>query len=230
MRANTIALAAQPRSAFGKKTGALRRTGWTPANIYGAGEPSVAVQVVTRDVDRLLTHTSRNALISLEVEGTEPVTVLVRGVARRPTSDELFHVDFLRINMTETLKSTVPIVLVGESPAVQLHEATILRALDALNVECLPADLPASIEVDISRLLEIGDAIHVSSITLPRGVTVLDDPTELVVHAVAPQRIVEEEEQEAAEEGEGAAEEEGEEAAAEVESEAAAEDEEKKET
>lgn len=193
MRANTVSLAAQPRTTFGKQTGALRRSGWTPANIYGPGVPSVGVQVATREALRLLTHTGRNTLISLAVEGSEAVTVLVRGVARRPTNDELFHIDFYRVSMTQTLHSTVPIIQVGEAPAVRMHEATILRALDAVNVECLPGDLPGGIEVDLEGLKEIGDAIHVGDLGLPPGVTVLDDPETLVVHAVAPQRMTAEE-------------------------------------
>ena len=198
MKANTVNLAAQSRTTFGKKTGALRRSGWTPANVYGPGAPSEAVQVATREAQRLLTHTGRNTLISLSVAGSPEVTVLVRGVARRPTNDELYHIDFYRVSMTQTLRSTVPLILVGEAPAVQLHEATILRALDAVTVECLPSNLPGVIEVDIEQLVEIGDAIHVSGLTLPTGVVVLDDPDALVVHAVAPQRMTAEEEEEAA--------------------------------
>lgn len=216
MRAQTVNLVAQPRTVFGKKTGALRRSGWTPANVYGPGAPSVAVQLATREANRLLTHTGRNTLIALTVAGSDEVTVLVRGVARRPTNDELYHIDFYRVSMTQTLRSTVPIVLIGEAPAVRMQEATILRAIDAVNVECLPGDLPQSIEVDIERLSEIGDAIHLRDLTLPSGVTVLDDPDELVVHAVAPQRMTAEEAEEeaAAEEAAEAAAESGAEAGA----------------
>src|SRR5688572_12326791 len=111
MQANMIKLAAQPRQVLGKKVTSLRRAGLTPGNIFGPGTPSVAVQLVTRDVERLLAHVSRTSLIALDVEGTEPVTVLVRGVARRPTNDELFHIDFYRVSMTHTLKAAVPIML-----------------------------------------------------------------------------------------------------------------------
>jgi large subunit ribosomal protein L25 len=224
VRANTVTLAAQPRSHFGKRTGRLRRSGWTPANVYGAGAPSVAIQVATREAARLLTHTGRNTLISLAVEGSDEVTVLVRGVDRRPTNDELYHIDFFRVSMTETLKSTVPLVLVGDAPAVAMHEATILRALDSITVECLPSNLPGVIEVDIEQLLDIGDAIHVADLKLPTGVTALDDPDSLVVHAVAPQRMTaDEEEEEAAAEAAAEAEAEAPEGEAEAEGEEGAE-------
>lgn len=185
---------------------ALRRSGWTPANIFGPGTPSVAIELQTREMEHLLTHVPRNALVALAVQGAEEVTVLIKGVERRATTDELFHVDFYRVSMTHALKASVPLVVVGEAPAVDQYDATILRELDALPVECLPGDLPVEILVDISGLAEIGDAIHIRDLPIPAGVTSLLGADDLVVHAVGPRIEVEEVPEEAAEEAAAAAE------------------------
>lgn len=201
MQAERAQLAARTRTLKGKRARFVRRAGFTPANIYGPGSPSVAIEIPTRALERHLGHVPRGALVSLGIEGQGEVTVLVRKVARKPTTDELYHVDLYRVSMTHTLRTEVPLVLTGEAPAVRSANATILRGIDALHVECLPADLPEKVTVDIEQLTEIGSAIHVRDLALPPRVNCLTDPDEIVVHAVAPQLEVEE----AVEEEEGAA-------------------------
>lgn len=203
MREGSPQLAARPRTLFGKKARFLRRGGWTPANVFGHGVESAAIQVNTRDVEHMFAHVPRNALVSLAVDGTPAKTVLVRGVARKPTTGQLYHVDFYLVSMTERLKADIPLLLVGESPAAKLNNATVLSAMSTLAVECLPGDLPTQIEVDLERLAEIDDAIHVRDLALPRGVTAVVDGDELIVKALAPR--VEEVEEEAPEEAEAAA-------------------------
>lgn len=224
MQDRRVGLSAKRRTVLGKKVGALRRTGWTPANVFGPGEPSVSIQIPTREIERLLSHVPRTALISLGIDEQEGVTVLVRGVDRKPTTDELYHVDFYRVSMTHTLKATVPIVQVGEAPAADLLDATIVREIDAIEVECLPDDLPLQIEVNIEGLTEIDAAIRVRDLVLPPRVTVLADPDAIIVHAMAPKLMAEEEQEAAAEEAEAAEGAEGEaEPAAETKTEAEAE-------
>ncbi|HEY3115730.1 MAG TPA: 50S ribosomal protein L25 [Chloroflexota bacterium] len=202
----TVNLSARPRTLFGKKCGALRRSGWVPANVFGPGAPSVAIEIAAHDIAHLLTHVRRTALLSLAIEGQkDDATVLVTRVDRRPTNDELYHVDLYRVSMTHTLHTTVPIVLVGDAPAVRTHEATVLHELNSLSIECLPGDIPEQIEVNIEALVEIDDAIFVRDLTLPPKVTVLASPDEMIVHAVRP-RVIEEGApgEEAAAEGEAA--------------------------
>jgi large subunit ribosomal protein L25 len=205
MQDNGTRVAAKPRTIFGKKVRFLRREGWVPANVYGNGLESKAIQVNTRETEHLLTHVPRNALLSLELDGS-PVTVLVKSVMRKPTTGEIYHVDFYQVSMTHTLRMAVPLVLSGEAPAVRQYDATILHALDRVEVECLPGDLPTQITVDIERLAEIDDAILVRDLQIPAKVTILTPEDELVVKALAPTVEREEEvEEEAAEEGEATA-------------------------
>jgi large subunit ribosomal protein L25 len=232
MEDNRARLAAKPRTVFGKKVRFLRREGWVPANVYGNGLESKAIQVQTRETEHLLTHVPRNALLAIEVDGS-PKTVLIKGVMRKPTTGEIYHVDFYEVSMTHTLRVTVPLVLSGEAPAVRQYNSTILQALDYVDVECLPGDLPTSITVDIEGLAEIDDAIFVRDLPVPAEVSVVTPEDELVVKALAPtieRELVEEAEEAAAEAAEAAAEEAPTaEAEAEAPAEAAAGEEEKEE-
>jgi large subunit ribosomal protein L25 len=186
MREASPRLAARPRSLFGKKVRFLRRDGWTPANIFGHGVESVAIQVNTREAEHTFAHVPRNALLSLVVDGAAAKTVLIRGVQRKPTTDLLYHIDFYQVSMTERLKADVPLRLVGESPAAKFNNATILHAMSTLAVECLPGDLPTQIEVDLERLVGIDDAMYVRDLQLPPGVTAAVEGDDLIVKALAP--------------------------------------------
>ena len=220
MRDGSRQLTAETRTVVGKRVRYLRRQGVTPGNIFGHGIESVAIQLNTREMEHVLSHVPRTSLLSLNVQGSKPTTVLVRGVSRKPTTGELYHVDFYQVSMTEKLRADIPIALLGTAAAAELHDATIFQAMDSVHVECLPGDLPPQIQVDISGLAEIDDSIFVRDLNLPPGVTALAGEDDLVVKALAP--TVEEEE--APEEAEGAEEEaaEGEAPAATTEGEAPA--------
>jgi large subunit ribosomal protein L25 len=207
MSESRVQVEAEPRSVLGKKVRFLRRSGRVPANIFGRGVQSAAIQVRTREIEHLLAHTPRSSLLSLQVDGAPESTVLIKGVTRKPTTGELYHIDFYRVSMTQRLRADIPIVLVGTSPAVDLHEATLLHAMNTLLVECLPGDLPPQIVVNVERLAEIDDAIYVRDLGLPSGVTAVAGDDDLVVKALAPTVEVEEvapEAEEAAAEGEPA--------------------------
>jgi large subunit ribosomal protein L25 len=179
-------IAASPRTAFGKKARFLRRAGWVPANVFGRGVASVAIQLKAREIEHLLVHTHRSPLLALTVEGSPPATVLVKGVHRKPTTGELYHVDLYRVSMTQHLRMEVPLEFVGEAPAAKVHAAAILRVLDSLEVECLPGDLPGTIVVDLERLAEIDDTLHVGDLELPGGVRAVRDAEEIVAKAMRP--------------------------------------------
>jgi len=206
MRENQAALAASKRTVFGKKTRFLRRQGWTPANVFGPGSESLAVQMNTREMEHILTHAPRSTLFSLKLDGEADSTVLVRDVSRKPTTGELYHIDLYRVSMTHLLKTDVPLVLDGEAPAVREADAVILQAMNSLAIECLPGDIPAQLLVPLERLQAIDDSIRVGDLELPRGVRALIDEGELVARALAPKVAeVEEAPEEAAEAAEAEA-------------------------
>ncbi len=171
------------REVTGKKVRFLRRQGQVPANIYGHGIDSTAINVDTRNLKHLLAHAGKTDLISLKLDGSkEPVRVLMREVQRNPLTDEPLHVDFYQVRMTEKIKAEVPIVFVGDAPVLKkIKNSSLLHLLDSVDIEALPDDLPHSFEVDVSHLEELNDAIHVKDISLGRGVTLLGDPEQMVV-------------------------------------------------
>ncbi len=221
MRDGGPQLAAEPRTVLGKKVRFLRRQGITPGNIFGHAVDSTAIQISTREVEHTLSHVPRSSLLSLNVQGSKPATVMVKAVTRKPTTGELYHVDFYQVDMTEKLRTNIALAFVGTAPAAETYDATILQAMDSLHVECLPGDLPPQIQVDLTRLAQIDDAIFVRDLVLPHGVTALVGEDDLVVKALAPTIAEElaEEEAEAAAEAAEAAEAAGEAPAAEAEAE-----------
>jgi large subunit ribosomal protein L25 len=206
--ATQVELAVTPRSILGKQVKRLRRQGITPANIYGHGVLSQAVQVPTPDLARTIRVAGRNTMLQLHVEGEKKSRpVFVHHVQRDPITDEFLHVDFYQVSLKEKIRLEVPLVIVGEAPAVGVYHGILLQSVSAITVEGLPTDLPPHIEVDISGLAEIDDVIHVKDLELSPGVTLLIDP-ELVVAKVAAPRLAEEAVAEEVELPVGAAEEE----------------------
>jgi large subunit ribosomal protein L25 len=193
---STLELRAEPRSIVGKKVRFLRRQGIVPGNVYGHTS-SAAIQVAARDVEQTIHRAGKTNLVTLAVAGGEPTTVLVKGWQRHPYKGDLLHVDFYRVMMTETLRMDVPIRLSGEAPAVKLTGGTPFQTLATLSVECLPSDIPESIEVDISGLAEDDASIYVRDLATPSGVTILTDVDEMIVKIMPP--TIQREEEEAAE-------------------------------
>ncbi len=174
-------LAVEPRITLGKKVRFLRRAGIMPANIYGRGRESLAVQAPTAEVRRILRTAGQTGVVSLVVAGeSRPRPALVRGVQLDALGDEMLHVDFIQVDMAERMTAVVPLVITGESQAVRRGGVMIL-ATDSLTVEALPGEIPNEIAVDISSLDRADDSVFVRDLPLPAGVVAATDPDTLVV-------------------------------------------------
>lgn len=181
-----------PREVLGKKVKALRRQGVTPANIYGHGIESRAVQADTSTVAHLLRTAGRNAIISLQVQGEDASrSVMVRAAQRDPVTDRLLHVDFYQVSLTEKMRAEVRVVLVGTAPAVTELGGVLLQGLDSVTVEALPGDIPPQFEVDVSRLEQFDDSIHVKDLVLGPSVTLLTDLEPVIAKVAAPRLAAE---------------------------------------
>jgi large subunit ribosomal protein L25 len=177
-----LTLKASKREIVGKKTRFLRRQGVTPTHLFGHGLDSLALQCDTPTLQRTIARAGMTRIIALDVEGDKkPRSVFIREIQKEPRSGGLLHVDFYEVKMTEKIKVDVPIILVGEAPAMKEKGRTISHSLTSLSVECLPDDLPPQIEVDLSPLAEVDQSIFVRDIVLGPGVTVMDEPGQLVV-------------------------------------------------
>ena len=190
---DTISLDVGPRDVLRKKVKALRRSGVIPLHLYGRDMPSRALQADNATVAKIVNQVGHNIPLYLKVEGSaEQNLVFVREVQHHPITNRILHVDFYRVDATEKTTGEVPIVLLGEAPAVRVHHGVLMQSLHQLSVECLPMEMPERIEIDISGLEELDQGIRVSDFPPGPGVTVLTDPEELIVRIGAP-RVVEEE-------------------------------------
>jgi large subunit ribosomal protein L25 len=211
-------LAVSPRQVVGKKVAQLRREGVLPGVVFGGHKDSAPVQTDLRAFERSYRRWGNTTLLSLEGLDGDAIPALIHGVARDTMTGRLLHVDLQRVSLTEKTKAEVPLHFVHESPAVKTLGAVLVHARSHVEVEAFPQDMPHSIEVDLSPLAEIDDAIFVRDLIVDKTIVeIIDDPDELVVKAV-PVHIEEEPVAAAAvpAEGEVAAEgaEEGEEGAA----------------
>ena len=187
-----IELSAAKRDLLGKKVRFLRRQGITPVHVFGHGIESLALQCDTTNLQRILTQTGQTRVINLNIDGEKtPRTVMVRETQRSILKDDLLHVDFYQVKMTEVIDVDVPIALVGEAPALRNKENMLMQELNTLSVQCLPSNIPNSIEVDVTSLTEPDQVIRVRDIVPGEGVTIINDP-DVMLARIAVQREAEE--------------------------------------
>lgn len=176
-------LRATPREPGKGAARAARRGGYTPAVVYGHGLEGLPIKVDARELGQVLGR--HVGLILLQVEGhAEPHPTMIKDVQVDRIKGELLHVDFYRTAPGEPVRTTVPVVLRG-GDEVAKRGGIVEHHLHALEVECLPADLPEAIEVDVSAF-QVGQHLGVTGLKLPPGVKALSDPADLVVVIDAP--------------------------------------------
>ncbi len=192
-------LSLEPREVLGKKVAVLRRAGIVPANIYGHGLASVSVQLDSFSFQKTLRAMSVNEVVDLKLSGERAARpAVIHKIQRDALTGGILHVDFYQVSLREKMRASVPVVLTGKSEAVSTYGGILLQSLDAIEVEALPLDIPAHIEVDVSPLTELDTSIHVRDLQLPANVTVLSDPEVAVAQVSAPRITAEEAEEEAA--------------------------------
>ena len=176
-----IELKVDKREVLGKKVKHLRRQGITPVHLFGHDIESLALQCDSSELERVLRQAGQTKLIALKLaKEKRPRTAVVREFDRDWRRGELVHVDFYQVKMEEKIKLEVPVVLIGEAPALKSKNNILEHELQTLTIECLPTKIPASLEVDISSLAEADQTIRVKDISVDKDVTVLNNP-ELVV-------------------------------------------------
>jgi large subunit ribosomal protein L25 len=185
-----VVLKAEKRDVIGKQVRALRREGKLPAVIYGRHTDPINVSLESHSASLTLGRLTSSSLVTIELDGKEYPT-LVREKQRDYIKNRLLHVDFLTVSLTESIRATVSVNLVGVSIAVKDYNAVLVQNLESLEVECLPTDLPERIDLDIAVLKRPGDGIRVRDVKVSDKVHILDDPDTMI--AVATFAKVEEE-------------------------------------
>lgn len=177
------------RELMGKKSRFLRRQGITPVHLFGYDTEPMALQCETLQLKQVLKTAGKTKLVGLRVDKhRKPRNVVVREVQKNALSGELVHVDFFQVSMEEKMKVEVPVVLVGEAPALKSKTNMMVHELAAVEIECLPDRIPESIQVDISGLVEDDQSIQVKDLVLGEGVVALSNPEQVIVR-IAPLKI-----------------------------------------
>ena len=184
-------LEATPRNRFGKnESGRLRREGKLPSVLYGGatsdGKPEAkSIEVDPKALMKILhSKSGANTLITLKIEGEAP-KVMLKEFQLDPISHHLLHADFYRVALDKMITVTVPIVLKGEAPGVKQQGGLLDFVHREVDIECLPADIPQSIEVDVSGLM-LNQSIRLRDITESMKWTPVSEPEIMLVHVVAP--------------------------------------------
>ena len=167
-----------------RATRRLRRSGNVPGVIYGGDGGPSHFAVDARILRNTLAHSG--AILDIDIDGGTTAPVLVKDVQRHPVRGEIMHVDFLRVNMNETIHTTVVLELLGADDAPGVFEGGVLsQETRELNIEALPGDIPDTITHDVSKM-QINDTLTLSAVTVPAGITLLDDLEETVIATITP--------------------------------------------
>lgn len=181
-------LVANKREALGRKVKKVRATGQIPATVYGKNVKSVSVSVPTDKFVQMYDEVGETGLVELLIEDKKGATgqpagkqVLIHNVQKDPVTWSILHIEFHQVDLKVKVHANVPLVTIGESPAVTQKRGVVLHILDEIEVEALPADLPEKIEVDVAALIEVNAEVKVGDLRIPKGVTVLSDSALTVV-------------------------------------------------
>jgi large subunit ribosomal protein L25 len=185
MASDTTSLSLSARSPEGSRSARrLRREGLVPGVIYGGDGGPEHFAVDARILRNTLAHSG--AILEVSIAGGKGVPVLVKDLQRHPVRGEAVHVDFLRVNMSEAIQTTVVLELTGADEAPGVVEGGVLnQETRELNIEALPGDIPDSIVFDVSGM-EMNATVLLTELSAPQGVTLLDDPEDTVLATITP--------------------------------------------
>lgn len=178
-------LSVQNRDEISKNIKEVREKGYLVAEFYGHGMDNKHLAVKKDDFRKAYKEAGESSVVNLVLDGKK-MPALIHEVQQDYVSGETLHVDFYGVRMDEKLTAGVVLEFIGEAPAVKTYGGVVNKAMQEVEVEALPSDLPHSIKVDLGTLTEIGQSIYVKDLSLPKGVEVLVDPETVVVGIAAP--------------------------------------------
>lgn len=173
-----LTLQVEKREKGGASAPQLRRAGSLPAVVYGAHYASTPLTVSAAAFEKILREAGEATVVALSGLG-EPLPTLIHEVDLDPITNQPRHIDFYAVTRGEKVQVAIPLVFIGESPAVEAG-GNLVKVLHELEVEADPMNLPHDIEVDISVLKEINDKIHIKDLALPTQVTLVGDAEDIV--------------------------------------------------
>ncbi|MFN5579986.1 MAG: 50S ribosomal protein L25 [Akkermansiaceae bacterium] len=191
--ATTTTLKAAPRLRSGSgKLKQMRREGWLPSVVYGRGVENVNLRVDAKTFAELLAHSSSDSiLINLDVEGVGVRSVFLKTIQHDALTGKALHVDFLAVDDKTEITANIPVRLNGEPKGVK-GGGVLEQYAHTLEIVCLPAALPDTIEVDVTAL-DMGESLHIGELKLPAGVKATHAAEVVVAHIGKPAALVAEE-------------------------------------
>ncbi len=185
-----MTLEVQKREAQGKNVNRrLRAAGMVPAVVYGRGRDPLTIQVERRRVEQLLRETDGdNPVFLLKLAGTDQSRhTMIRELDMDPVNGNMIHIDFQRINMDELVRVSVHVELHGTAYGVKTDGGILDFVTRELEVECKPDQIPSHLDLDVTEL-HIGQHVEAGALEIPEGVTMIDDPSRVIVSIVGKQR------------------------------------------
>lgn len=182
--AEDILLKAQPRAIAGKQVRALRREGWIPVSLYGRHTKPANLQVEARALQAVLHQAGHNRLVKLSLVEGESRFVIIREIQRESLTRKLLHVDMQEIAMNEKMTTEVPLMLVGTSPVVTRSEGLMIHGLQQVTIRVLPGDLIPHIEVDVSQITTLNQALYVRDLKVSDRIEILTSGEDMVAKVI----------------------------------------------
>ena len=190
MKKENPKISAALRTVTGRAVKNLRKAGLTPATIYGHKFEPISIELSTLDLNKTFDQAGESSLVEIVV-GENKYPVIFKNPQFHPITSDLIHIDCYKVNLKEKITTTVPVELIGESPAVK-NGCVLMQIINEIEIEAFPSDLLEKIEVDISGLLEVDNMILVSELNIDRQIIDIKTDPEQVVVTVEAQRVEEE--------------------------------------
>ncbi|HEY4475135.1 MAG TPA: 50S ribosomal protein L25 [Candidatus Paceibacterota bacterium] len=168
-------LSVQKREKLGKTVKSLRKEGFIPAELYGRGVANVHVSVPVKDFKKIFKTAGENMVINVLLEGKRR-SAMIHDISYHPVTDEILNVDFYEVRMDELIKVKVPLEFKGESSAVKDKGGVLVKAMQEVEVEALPGSIPHSLEVDLSKFVDLNSSVYVEDLKVSAGVKILVKP------------------------------------------------------
>jgi len=189
MKKENPKISAALRTVTGRAVKNLRKAGLTPATIYGHKFEPISIELVTLELNKMFDHAGESSLVEIVI-GENSYPVIFKNPQFHPISSDLIHIDCYKVNLKEKITTTVPVELIGESPA-EKNGNTVMHILNEVEIEALPSDLPEKIEIDISTLTEVDDKVTVAELNVDRNLVEIKNDPEQVVVIIEAQRVEE---------------------------------------
>ena len=178
-----IILNASLRKIFGKQTRSMRKNGLIPANIFGEKMEPLAISFDQKAFNETFKIAGETNVVYIAVD-SKKIPTLISEIQIHPVTQSILHIDLRKIDLTHKIEAHVPILLVGESEAVESKNGVVISQMDEVKIESLPEDIPNQIEIDISKLSEIGDIFRVSDLVVEGSFVILDEHERAIVSII----------------------------------------------